>query len=65
MDGNSCVLYKPKYGGCSALNPIYAKQYETEGKCGTIGCPFFKPTRNCLRIGERFVEYKPVNWWER
>lgn len=52
---NKCFAFK--HGKCDALEPKAYYQMFDEGKCGNLGCPFFKTHPEIRRIGDTFTMY--------
>ena len=50
-DNTCCCL---RGGVCEALTDTEFINQFTAKTCGTVGCPFFKPSRDMIRVGNKF-----------
>lgn len=51
---NKCCMYKDDR--CYALKDIEYAKYLKAGKCGNMGCPFYKEHKMQLRLGDKLIE---------
>lgn len=46
---------KSKKMTCYALSFPAFEEMKARGKCGTMGCPFFKPNRSDIRLSDKII----------
>lgn len=53
---NKCVMYNDGLNQCKALTDGAYYQYVRDGKCGNVGCPFYKEKKTQIRRGQELID---------